>query len=1037
MRKAELRLDRREFAISSHEKSGPAIIPSAPDRSPLIARVESKDEKQRMPPPETHKFLTPGETALLRRWISEGAEYQEHWSFISPSRPVVPAVKLSNWTKNDIDCFVLARLEAEGLHPSSEADRRTIIRRVHYDLTGLPPTPGEVEAFLRDTSPNAYEKIVDQLLSRLSYGEHRARYWLDAARYGDSHGLHTDQYRSVWPYRDYVIKSYNTNKPFDQFTREQLAGDLFPADQVDQIVATAFIRLGIANSEAGTIEEEQRNILLTERTKTFSAVFLGMTTGCAACHDHKFDPTTQKDFYQLGAFFNNLDEFHNTRAKEDWPPNIKVPKPEDRATYNAILARRAEIQREFAARRLQASTLIRDWLMRGENRPQPVSSAGLLVRLRLDEGHGVTLFNSAPGAAFSSVTVKGGAPEWGEDTWFWPSFRMADNSRIQLPPDIGDAVAEQPFTVGTWLMPRGDNGAESRPPVGTILARVETTQGSRGWGIYYDSVPDPSEKAPAKPKKLSSLGKLSFRLVSSWPDNAIVVETTGSVLARGVAWKHVLATYDGSRKAKGVRLYVDGRLQEVSVIKDNLTGDTRTTAPLQFGAEHPDANRFHETRFQDVRLYARELQPDEAARVAFEDFVAEIVARDPARWTEDEFNAVSNFYFSSRDATAQVLSAQLETAEAELKRLSESGVVCLVAKERPRLAYANVLERGVFSRRGERVHPGVPQFLPALPPDAPRDRRGLAEWVVGANNPLTARVTVNRMWQELFGAGLVETTTDFGLVGARPLHRALLDWLAVDFREHGWDVKRFYKQLVMSAIYRQSANVTPELLARDPNNRLLARGPRFRMDAEMVRDTALAVSGLLFEKIGGPSVKPYQPEGVWEALTYPENGAYKPEKYVLDRGDGLYRRSIYTYTKRQALIPNMEILDQPVRDESCTRRQRANTPLQALVLMNDPQWLEAARCLAERVILHSPSLPGRLDYLGELLLGRPWMAKEKEVLASAFKKFQATYAHDPTAAIQLIGHGESRPTADVPATELAPWMLVASTALNLDATMNK
>ncbi len=1050
MRKSGLRLDLREAALEDRKDSGPSIVPGEPDRSLLIHRVETDVLNERMPPPEAHKTLTDDEKAILRRWIEEGAEYQEHWAFIAPERPEAPQISTQDWPINPIDHFILARLEKEGLSPSPIAKKTALLRRVTLDLTGLPPTPEEVRAFLDDDSSDAYEQVVDTLLARSSYGEHRARYWLDAVRFADSHGLHTDKFRSVWPYRDYVIKSFNENKPFDQFAREQIAGDLYPIEDVDQWIASGFIRLGIGNSESGTIEEEQSTMLLTERTKAFSGVFLGMTTGCAACHDHKFDPTTQEDFYRLGAFFNNLDEFFHTWQQPAWDPVMVVPKPEDRPAYNAVLVKRAVVQRELDARRQQARDLISQWMVSGGSPPQPIDAANLEVRLRLDEGHGTALTNTAPHTEHPVINVTGGGPEWGEVTWYWPSFRMAELSRVKFPDALGDVEAGDAFSVGTWMLARGNAGAEKRPPMGTIISKVDTTEHSRGWGLYFNSVkkpqepeaenPDgaPEEEKPDEVVKLTSYGKLMFRMTGDSLDDAIVVQTAEIVLTRRHnRWDHVLMTYDGSRRASGVKLYVGGRLQEIEILQDSLKGGIRNQVPMELSVENPDTNGLLNTRFQDLRFYSRALNTTEAARLPQEDLVAEVLAVDPADWSEDQFKMVSDFYFAKRDQPSQRMVAQLADYDAQLAKIAEGGVVTFVSKEKQAIAYANILDRGVYSQRVGRVTAGVPHFLPPLSEDEPRNRRGLAEWVVRDDNPLTSRVIVNRWWQAIFGVGLVDTPADFGLVGARPSHRALLDWLAVDFRESGWDVKRFYKQLVMSATYRQSARITPELLERDPDNRLLARGPRFRMDAEMVRDSALAASGLLVEKVGGPSARPYQPEGLWEAFTYPESDAFKPEKYHQAKDEGLYRRSLYTYIKRLALIPNMEILDQPNRDEFCLRRQRANTPLQALVLMNDPQWLEAARHLAERVLAHDDSLSGRLDYLGELVVGRPWQTREKEIFRIALENFQSSYAGDESAATALISHGETKPDSAISATELAPWMLVASTALNLDETLNK
>lgn len=1049
-RKSGLRLDLRESALEDREDSGPAIVPGMPDLSLLVYRIENDDINERMPPPEAHKTLNVQEKAILRRWIDEGAEYQKHWAFIAPERPESPEVTQLNWSVNPIDHFILARLDREGLSPSPVADRHALIRRVTLDLIGLPPTPAEVHAFVNDESPEAYEKVVDGLLARPSYGEHRARYWLDAARFADSHGLHTDKFRSVWPYRDYVIKSFNENKPFDQFAREQIAGDLYPVENVDQLIASGFIRLGIGNSESGTIEEEQRAILLTERTKAFSGVFLGMTTGCAACHDHKFDPTTQKDFYRLGAFFNNLDEFFHTLQQPAWDPVIVVPKPENRSAYNAVLVKRAVVQRELNVRRQQAHDLIAQWIVSGDSPPQSVDPQNLDVRLRLNEGRGSTLYNTAPNTEHPVIEVTGGVPEWGEETWFWPSFRMAELSRVIFPDALGDVAANEAFSVGTWILARGNGGAETRSPVGTIIAKVDATGHSRGWGLYFNSMLKPKapeeanpdgeseEEKPEEVVKLTSYGKLMFRLVGDSKDDAIIVQTADIVLTRRYnRWDHVLVAYDGSRQASGVNLYVNGQWQEVEILQDNLTGVIRNRVPMQLSVENSDANELLNTRFQDLRFYSRQISATEAVRLPQEDLIGEVLAVDLADWSKDQFKMVSDFYFSKHDLPSQHLEDQLTDYDAALAKIAEDGVVTFISKERQALAYANVLKRGVYSQRMERVEAGVPHFLPQLPADEPKNRRGLAEWVVRDDNPLTSRVIVNRWWQAVFGVGLVDTPADFGLVGSRPSNRALIDWLAVDFREGGWDVKRFYKQLVMSATYRQSSRITPELLERDPDNRLLARGPRFRMDAEMVRDTALAASGLLVKKVGGPSARPYQPAGLWEDLTYPESDAFKPEKYHQAKDDGLYRRSVYTYIKRLAMIPNMEILDQPNRDEYCLQRQRANTPLQALVLMNDPQWLEASRHLAERVLAYEESLSARLDYLGELVVGRPWQAREKNVFTTALQNFQSTYANDTVAATALINHGETKPGSAISATELAPWMLVASTALNLDETLNK
>jgi mono/diheme cytochrome c family protein len=1021
-RKAGLRLDRGEFAYAphqdSHEKFGPAIIPGNPDKSPMIRRIETKNPKDRMPPPEAHKTLKPEQIALLRDWVKQGAPYEELWSFLPPKHQAIPAVQNDAWVRNAIDSFVLARLEKESLEPSPEADRRTLIRRVTYDLTGLPPAPEEVEAFVADASPNAYEKVVERLLASPRYGEHRAHYWLDVARYGDTHGLHLDNFRSIWPYRDYVIRAFNQNKPFDQFVREQLAGDMLPGKTLDTLLASAYLRAGISSGEGGTLIEELRVNNKRERTEAYGAAFLGLTVGCANCHDHKFDPITQRDFYRLTAFFNNLTEIASNDDRNDWPPFLRLPKLENREAYEQILAKRSDLERQLAERREHERDLIAAWLGGTAQvaKTVPVSSEALAARFRFDEQNGTTFIDSASRTAKKSVSATVAPVIWGEGTWFWPYMRMDIGTRLEVP-DLGQVEPTQAFSVGTWVRPhlRPLESKDEEKPTGVILSAADAGQNQRGWQLNITK------------------GKLQFLFACAAPDNAVHLETKERVLVEG-RWNHVLATYDGSGKAAGVALYIDGHRQELTVLKDSLQGSTRSSVPLEFGRVYPDANPLRQSAFQDFRFYLRKLSQEEAERLPIEDYVAELFQKPLSAWSEDEFHTVSEFYFAQRDETSRQLKAQIAPLNEELERLSKDGVVALVSEEGPGLAYADVLSRGAFGSRTERVRPGVPHFLPPLPSGAPLDRRGLAEWTVSESNPLTARVTVNRMWAEIFGTGLVETTEDFGVMGGRPSHPELLDWLAVDFRENGWDVKRFYKQLVLSATYRQSARTTPQLLEVDPKNRMLARGARFRMDGEMLRDTALAASGLLVEKIGGPSVKPYQPVGVWEAGSHQGSDT---KAYVQDHGDALYRRSLYTFWKRMATMPDMDTLDAPVHDAACTRRQRTDTPLQALVLMNDPLWLEASRHLAERVIHKSGETDARLDYLGELLLARSWEPREQAVLKTALLKFQTSYAHEKSRAEELLKVGESTRDANIQPEELATWMLVASAAINLDSVLNK
>jgi hypothetical protein len=1095
MRKAGLRLDLEESAFRKRPGHPDAIVPGHPEQSELIKRIESKDPHHLMPQNAQGeaKPMRPADIAMLREWIKEGAVYRPHWAFEMPTRPSVPAIaqpaitQKDEWAQNPIDAFIFARLNKEGLHPSPEADKETLIRRVTLDLTGLLPTPAEVRAFDKDTSSQAYERLVDGLLARPSFGEERARYWLDYARYADTYGLHYDNSRDIWPYRDYLIRSFNNNKPFDQFAMEQIAGDLMPSKNLDPLIASGYVRLGVSSNEGGTIPEELSTNIARERTEAFGATFMGLTVGCAVCHDHKYDPTTQKDFYALTAFFSNIEEKPFNDDRPVWAPVTRIPRPQNREEYNRVWSKRSELAERLRAMRTQQRVLVEQWLASRRSLAQPVSADKLMLRLRLDEGGGDDLKNSAPHAQPASFPIGKSKPQWGETTWLWPDFRMDTNTRILLG-QTGDYEASQAFSSGGWFMmrsaPNYDLGWES----GTLLSKMDANQHNRGWDLALTKgivsvelvnegpkdlvVPkDKKEKKPAekplkeafqfptpadltakdlaankpKPKKEEPKKKEEKKPEAkpaapkppedTTPLVAIKVSTADPLPLDG-HWRHIFFTYDGSGKASGVKIYVNGAPVATRVDADTLgNASIRTQAPMQLGWRYPDANPAREARYQDVRLYGRALTVDEAKRLPFEDYVAEVTSKPAGKWNADELHAVSDFYFNNVDQTAKAIATQIAALDEQLDKLSEGGDLTLVSWEKPSIAYANVLTRGVYSARTERVEANTPHYLPPLPSGAPHDRLALAKWTVSPDNPLTARVTVNRMWNEIFGTGLVETTEDFGIMGQRPSHPELLDWLAVEFRESGWNIKHMYKLMVMSAAYRQSAKSTPEQLQKDPKNLLLAHGPRFRMDAEMLRDVALESGGLLVNKVGGPSAKPYQPANVWEQVSY---SASDTLNYTQQHGDALYRRSLYTYWKRMAAMPDMDAFDAPMRDVVCTRRQRTDTPLQALVTMNDVQWVEAARALAERVIKGGGSQPEqRIDLMSEILLSHDPPPRTVSVLEDSLAQMERHYAGDSKAAHELLGVGEKKSDASIPAPELAAWTMVASEMLNLDETVNK
>jgi Protein of unknown function (DUF1553)/Protein of unknown function (DUF1549)/Planctomycete cytochrome C/Concanavalin A-like lectin/glucanases superfamily len=1053
MRKANLRLDLEESAFKKRPGKPDAIVPGHPEKSELIRRIESKDPHYLMPQTSLGeaKPMKPQEIAILKQWVAEGAHYRPHWAFEKPARAAVPQMKAAGWAQNPIDAFVLSRLNKEGLHPSPEADKHTLIRRVTLDLTGLLPTPEEVNAFVADNSPQAYEHLVDRLLASPAFGEQRARYWLDYARYADTYGLHYDNSRYIWAYRDYLIKAFNSNKPFDQFAKEQIAGDLLPPRTLDQVIASGYVRSGVSSNEGGTIPEELRVNIARERTESFGATFMGLTVGCAVCHDHKYDPTTQKDFYQLSAFFNNIDEQPFNGDKPNWAPVVHIPKPQNVEPYNQLMAKRAELLRQLDASRLQGRDSVKRWLVSKQNPAQAVLTDELRLRLRLDEGGGEMLKNSAPNANPKSFPIGKFKPQWGETTWLWPDFRMDTSTRVVLG-QTGDFEWSQPFSSGGWFMLRSAPNFTSSSVSGVLVSKMDATQHNRGWeltaekGIISVELADQAPKeepVPDKPKKGAPKKKEVPKAEASkvitpkdrTPMRGIKVATVTPLPTDG-HWDHLFFTYDGSGKAAGVKIYVNGAPVAIKTVSDTLARNSiRTTAPLQLGRESPDEQPARDTRYQDFRVYARALNADETKRLPVEDYVAEITSKPASQWNADQWHAVSEFYFTNVDDQSEAIRSQLAQMDAELDKLSQGGDVSLVAVERPSLAYADVLTRGIYTARKERVEANTPHFLPPLPAGMPHNRLALADWTVSPENPLTARVTVNRMWNELFGAGLVETTEDFGIMGQRPSHPQLLDWLAVEFRESGWDMKHMYKLMVMSATYRQSAKSSPDQLARDPKNLLLAHGPRFRMDAEMLRDIALESSGLLVNKIGGPSVKPYQPDNVWESVGYPTSDT---THYKQEHGDALYRRSLYTYWKRMAMPPDMDAFDAPTRDTACTRRQRTDTPLQALVTMDDPQWVEASRALAQRLIEQGGKQPEqRIKYLSDLVLSHDPSPQMESVLQQSLSQMEQHYTADPAAARDLVAVGEKPRDPAIPPPELAAWTMVVSEVLNLDETLNK
>jgi hypothetical protein len=942
-RKAGLRLDDEQAAKSALRSGKIGIVPGDPAQSSIYQRVTHPTKSLRMPPLASGKpGLTAEQSAKLKLWIEQGAKYERHWAFLAPRKAHAPSTPDANWPRNEIDRFAFAKMSEQGLKPSPEATKQQLLRRLSLDLSGLPPTPAEMSAFLADPSPKAYEKQVDRLLASPRYAERMAWRWLEAARYADTNGYQSDGVRDMYRWRDWVIEAFASNKPWDHFVKEQLAGDLVPAATLDQKIATAFHRNHRTSAEGGIVPEEFRVEYVADRAETTSTVFLGLTMGCARCHDHKFDPITQKDFYSLFAFFNNLPEKGLVYNWGNDEPLIKAPTREQQPQLASLDLNLKAAQKAVAAMEPSLKRARDKWVQTLDGRS--------------------TNWVPEEGLAYAKKEVSGLVEE-----------------------KAGTVIYDYltPFTFSAWINPKQDTGA--------ILSIAEDLPEANGHGLYIIG------------------GKLRLHVVFRWTDIGMRVETETPVALNQL--QHVVATYDGSRYAKGVQLYIDGKPQKLKVLFDELNWPMNFKYPLRIGGGN--GMRF-DGRIEDVRVYQRELSKEEV--IALND-------RNPL----SPQSRPEKLRLAYLDLAKPRELTQERAARQERDTYWKSLPSVMVMQEGPK-RQAFLLKRGAYDAPGEAVEPMTPSALPAMPPGAPRNRLGLAEWIVSPSNPLLARVTVNRFWQMIFGIGLVKTSEDFGSQGEWPIHQDMLDWLAVDFVENGWNVKRLLRQIVSSSVYRQSSQLTPDLLQKDPENRLLARAPRLRLGPEAIRDQALFVSGLLVEKIGGPSVKPYQPAGLWQELA--GGGGYQA-----DHGEGLYRRSLYTFWKRTIAPPSMVTFDSPTRESCNVKESRTNTPLQALTLMNDTTYLEAARKLAERMLIESPQAPLQRAY--QLVLARAPKPAEEKLLAESYAKFAQDFAAHPETAIKILDQGEAPLSRKLRRTDLAAWTMVASMILNLDETITR
>jgi hypothetical protein len=993
-RQADLRLDKREDVLADRDGHR-AIVPGEAANSELIRRVLSKDDDERMPPPDSGVSLTVEEIEILRRWIQQGAEYQTHWSFIPPERPPLPEVENEVWAKNAIDRFVFAKLEREGLKPSREATAATLVRRISLDLTGLPPTVAEVAVFeqaWKQDAAAAIQSLIDRLLKSPRYGEHMAVSWLDAARYADTNGYFTDNDRTMWPWRDWVIKAFNRNMPFDQFTIEQLAGDLLPGSTIDQKIATGFNRNHMVNNETGIIEEEFRIEYVVDRADTTATVWMGLTVGCARCHDHKYDPISQKDFYRFFAFFNNVPERGLSGSGGNSAPILKVPAKEIQRRLAKTRREVASFERKFAAVKKQLDVEQAAWEATAIDDLSRDDTGGLVSHLSLD-----TTF--ASDATTGSVGITEGL--------LGNAARLNGDGCVSFS-GVGDFDHDDAFSVGAWVQ------AES---AGCVVSKMDDANEMRGFDITLRK------------------GKAIVNLVHGWSRNAIRVATKSSIPTR--QWQHLTMTYDGAGKAEGVAVYVDGVPQPVEIIHDSLTGTIRNSEPLRIGRRQASASL--KGLVDDVRVYDRRLGDDEVLQLVGSQLIRGVLSKPSGKRSESLKRKLRAWFVSNvADKRMVEVTAKLERLRKESNNLAKLLPTTMVMQEAEKPRQAFVLVRGEYDQPGEAVTASFLSLASVVESadggdGAAFNRLDLAKWLVDPAHPLTARVTVNRLWQQVFGVGIVKTVDDFGTQGDWPSHPELLDWLAVELVESGWDIQHILRLIVSSATYRQTSNASPESYGNDPENRLLARGPRFRMRAEMLRDNALAISGLLVDKVGGPSVKPYQPAGLWKAVTY--DGA---SEYVPDKGDSLYRRSLYTFWKRQSPPPNMLVFDAPTRETCTAQRSQTNTPLQALALMNDPTFVEASRKLAERIMVQ-PDVDdsGRVAFAFRASTARRPVKDEVRILLDIFEAQKVAFTEKPDDARKLLAVGESKREESLAEVDLAAWTTVSSIILTLDETVTK
>ncbi len=991
-----------------------AVQPGDPNNSEMIKRILSEDPSQVMPTPESHLSLSDYEKAVLIKWVEEGAKYEPHWAFTPVSKPENIHSNNSKWERNFIDYYITKKLNEKGLSPSKEANKQLLLRRLSLDLTGLPPTTEEIEYFLNDSSENAYEKQVDRLLTSPHYGEKMATDWMDVARYADTHGYQIDRLRDMSPWRDWVIKAFNSNKPYDEFITEQLAGDLLKEATKEQILATGFNRLHPQNAEGGIVDEEFRVEYVADRTAVLGQGIMGMTIACARCHDHKYDPISQKNYYELFSFFNNINETGQISWDAgDMPvPTMLLPNEEQeeiisflKSVCDSSLLEKQTITKEEIK---PASQWIKD------EKYQGISQGSINHQKVAEFQLNNSLINTLNGKVgkmdrqFSKKEI----PNFTNGKYN-KGLLLDGDAWIDLAP-IGIYDRHDPFSISLWIkIPQNfKEGVLFHKNKAVMLHSM------KGYTLYVKDE------------------KLQVIMAHTYPENAIIKTSKNKVPKD--EWIHITLTNDGTSKAKGVQLYVNGLQQVMNVEQDNLFKsiifnnyeDIIYSSPIEPGLQIGARWRGLGAKgcsVDQIEVFSRDITQLEILQLSDLKKWKQLICKKSSLLSKEERKVLQQYYLQRKSIKFNQVNKKFLAKQKQFNQTKDTLPEVMVMKEmdEPRQAY--ILERGVYDNYGEKVYPNTPSSILEFPDEYPRNRLGLAQWLTHPKHPLTARVAVNRYWQNFFGKGIVETTEDFGNQGKLPTHPKLLNHLAYSFMQNNWDVKSLHKTMVMSSTYRQSSIGNQMLKEKDPNNDWLARGPQFRLTSEMMRDNALAASGLINTKIGGKSVFPYQPDGLW---------SMNANKYEQSTGNDLYRRSLYTVWKRTVPNPTQSTFDQPDRSECTVRRQKTNTPLQALVLLNDPTFIEISRKLGEEISNHI-TLDDGISKVYLKLTGKNISSTELTLLKEVHQKEKLRFSNNPDKMKGWLSSGQYQISKDAEAPTVIANAIIASIILNSDATITR